>query len=65
MQPGGAPSAPAVYAGKPREILGTEPMTFFMLGTAVLLLLTFLYKWDLTWFAVLEVILTIIYWKFK
>lgn len=61
---GGAPQgAPGIYR-KP-GIFGMDALTFFMLGTAVLLLATLAYNLDLTIFAILEIVLFLVYWKFK
>ena len=53
------------YSGGHKEILGTEPLTFFLLATTALLLLTFLYAWDLTWLAIGELIVFLVYWQYK
>lgn len=56
-------AVPGVYR-KP-EIFGMDALTFFMLGTAVLLLATLAYNLDLTIFVILEIVLFLVYWKFK
>ena len=57
--PQGVP--PAAYRGE-KTIFGMEPLTFLLGGTAVLLLLTFIYNWDAMLFAVLEAALLILWW---
>ncbi|OIO27975.1 hypothetical protein COX86_03690 [Candidatus Micrarchaeota archaeon CG_4_10_14_0_2_um_filter_60_11] len=56
--PGAAP--PAVYRKK--EIFGMDGLTFFMLGTAVALLLAFVANLDLTLLAGIEGVLFLLYW---
>ena len=72
MPQGPGPQAPPAalgpspaYSGGHKEILGTEPRTFFLLATTALLLLTFLYAWDLTWLAIGELIVFLVYWQYK
>ncbi|MFH0922764.1 MAG: TFIIB-type zinc ribbon-containing protein [Candidatus Micrarchaeota archaeon] len=64
---GGASAAPpAQYqqAGGMQEssLFGMDPLTFFMLGTAVLLLAIFIFNLDLMLFGILEVLLFAAYW---
>ncbi len=54
---GGAPEA---YHDK--TIFGTDPLTFFLGGTAILLLLTVLNLFTFSWFVVLEVLLVVFWW---
>ncbi len=56
----GAPSAPPVYRKK--EIFGMDGLTFFMLGTAVVPLFTFMANLDLTLLAIIEAVLFLFYW---
>jgi hypothetical protein len=57
---GGMPAAGASYGG-PSLILGTEPLTFFMGGTVIALLLVLLNITDLTIAGVLWAIVAYIY----
>ena len=68
LSKGGAPAPPA-YSGSggagPRTVLGMDALTFFMAGTAIALLLTFMNTINLTIFAVLELVLFYFYWTHK
>lgn len=61
--PQGVP--PTVYRTSEKTIFGMDPLTFLLGGTALLLLLTFIYNWDTTIFAILEVILFVLWWFLK
>ncbi len=68
LNPGGAPTragagAPAVYRGK--SILGLEPLTFFMVGTIVLLALTLMKGIDFSLFMVVEALLLVFYFMMR
>jgi len=63
-QAGGVPAqgSPEVYSGG-GTVFGMDPFMFWMVGTAVLLLLTLLAVIpDLIWFAGLEILLTAFWW---
>lgn len=61
LAPGGAPGeAPPAYAEK--TILGTDPLTFLLGGTAALLLLTIINVFSFSWFVLLEAVLVIFWW---
>lgn len=57
---GGAGAMPEAY-DRP-SILGTDPLTFFLGATAILLLLSVMGRLDMTIFMVLESIVVIIWW---
>jgi hypothetical protein len=57
---GGAAPMPASYGQ--RTILGTDPLTFFLGITAVLLLLSFMTVLNMTAFLLFESIVLIIWW---
>lgn len=60
MAPGYAQAgAPAAYQSK--SIFGTDPFTFFLGATIVLLILTFYFQLSITIFAVLEILLSVYY----
>jgi len=62
----GGPQATAPVFYQEKTILGTDPLTFLMGGTALLLVLT-LAKIvpDLSYFVILEIILLFVYLKMK
>lgn len=53
-------SPPPAY--KSKTIFGMDPLTFFMFGTAVALLLTFSVNLDLVYLMTIEAVLFILYW---
>jgi hypothetical protein len=57
---GGPAEAPAAYAEK--TILGTDPITFLLGGTAALLLLTIMQFIAFSWFVIAEALLVIFWW---
>ncbi|NYZ78265.1 TFIIB-type zinc ribbon-containing protein [Candidatus Micrarchaeota archaeon] len=68
LSPGGAPTraaggAPAAYRGK--SILGLEPLTFLMVCSIVLLVLTLMKGIDFTLFLVAEVLLLVFYFLMR
>ncbi len=67
LNKGGSPTPPPAYAGAAgsRTVLGMDALTFFMAGTAIALLLTFMNAINLTIFAVLELVLFYFYWTHK
>ena len=67
LSKGGAPTPPPAYSGAPmtKEVLGMDGLTFFMLGTAVALLLTFMNVIDVLILAVLEAIFFYLYWTHR
>lgn len=61
LAPGGTPGAvPEPYQHK--TILGTDPLTFFLGGTAIFLLLAVLNIFTFSWFIVVEVLLIVYWW---
>lgn len=61
--PTGGMAPPAAYQQK--TILGLDGLTFFMLGTAVALLLTFLFDWNLLYLLIAEILLFLVYWRYR
>ncbi len=53
-------SPPPAYTKK--ALFGMDPLTFFMLGTAVALLLTFSSNLDLSYLMAIEIVLFLLYW---
>ncbi|MFH1107158.1 MAG: hypothetical protein V1787_04650 [Candidatus Micrarchaeota archaeon] len=61
LAPGGSTQeAPAAYAE--RTILGMDPVTFLLGGTAAFLLLTVMNYLQFSWFVVAESLLVIVWW---
>jgi ribosomal protein S27E len=58
-QGAGAPMAPEVYA---KTILGMDPLTFLLGGTALLLALNIFNFFGFQWFVVFEAVLVIFWW---
>ncbi len=63
QQGGPSAAAPAVYRN--HTLLGTEPFTFFLGATFILLLLFFLNIFDITVFGVLELLAALLWWMKK
>ncbi len=61
-QGGGRP--PAVY-GNENQIFGFEPITFWLMATAVIFLFIFMNILNLTWGILLEAVATIYWWMKK
>lgn len=66
-QGGGAQqqSAAAPMQSHGREILGTEPLTFFMFGTAIFLFLALVWSLDVLILGIAELILFFLYWTHR
>lgn len=67
---GGAPTPPSAYASGgemsgPRSIIGMDPITFFMVGIALSLLLTFMGVLDTMLFMIALIIIFYVYWTRK
>jgi len=67
LNPGGAPTrtaagAPAVYR---KSILGLEPLTFLMVGTIILIVLTLMKGIDFTLFLIAEILLVVSYFLLR
>ncbi|MBU1196986.1 hypothetical protein KJ765_00585 [Candidatus Micrarchaeota archaeon] len=62
LAPGGAAPGQGPVAYQSKTILGTDPLTFFLGGTALLLLLAVLTIFSFSWFVVLEVLLIVFWW---
>ncbi|NUN11467.1 hypothetical protein HUU53_02380 [Candidatus Micrarchaeota archaeon] len=64
---GGAPQAqaPIAYAGGEKSFLGMEPFTFFMLGTALNLLLSIIGVIPLDLFIIVEVVIVALWFLKK
>ncbi|MFH0972259.1 MAG: hypothetical protein V1835_06895 [Candidatus Micrarchaeota archaeon] len=57
---GGGFAPPEAYGG--RTIFGTDPLTFFLGATALLMLLTLIGQMGWSWFIVFESIVLIFWW---
>ncbi|MFA4946262.1 MAG: hypothetical protein WC607_01835 [Candidatus Micrarchaeia archaeon] len=57
---GGKMSPPPAYRAK--TVLGMDGLTFFMLGTALTLLFTFTAGLEMTYLALIETALFLVYW---
>jgi hypothetical protein len=59
--PGPSEMAPPEAYGQ-RRIFGTDPLTFFLGATALLLFLTFINQLPMAWFMILESVVLIFWW---
>ena len=57
---GGAPMQGG-YSSGPKSIMGTDPFTFLLLATIILLILTYYFSLGGTIFAILEVLIVVYY----
>jgi hypothetical protein len=64
LNPGGG-RPPAVYGGRENQIFGFEPITFWLMATAVVFLFIFMNILNLTYGVLIEAIVTVYWWVKK